>query len=101
MTMSKHHRTAVAAPPRVKGHPVAVTMPGAHSVVVTGSFCDWSREGHPLEYDRNGGVWGTVLMLPPGRYEYRLIVDGEWRDDPACARHVPNPFGGENCVFEV
>ena len=99
--MSKHHRTAVAAPPRVKGHSVAVTMPGARSVAVTGSFCDWSRVGHPLEYDQNGEVWGTVLMLPPGRYEYRFVVDGEWRDDPTCTTRAPNPFGSENCVFEV
>ena len=97
--MSKH-RTAVATS-RAKHHTIAVEMPGARSVAVTGSFCDWNPAGHPLRYDRNGGVWTTTLTLPPGRYEYRLVVDGEWRDDPTCETHVPNPFGGENCVFEV
>lgn len=99
--MLKKHRPTVPAAPRVSEHAIAVELPGARSVVVTGSFCGWSREGRPMRYDRNGGVWATVLTLPPGRYEYRLLVDGEWRDDPACHDHVPNPFGSENCVFEV
>jgi hypothetical protein len=98
--MSKNHRTAVANSPRVKGHSVVVEMPSAHSVIVTGNFCGWACEGRPLNRDHNG-VWGTVLTLPPGRYEYRLIVDGEWCDDPGCVNRVPNPFGSENCVFEV
>ncbi|HSQ58225.1 MAG TPA: hypothetical protein VLM40_21045 [Gemmata sp.] len=99
--MSKQHRAGVATPPRVKGHSIIVPIPGAHSVIVTGSFCGWSREGRSLSYDRNGEVWGGVLTLPPGRYEYRLLVDGEWHDDPTCDNRVPNPFGSENCVFEV
>jgi hypothetical protein len=76
-------------------------MPGARSLVVTGSFCNWRPEGQPLRYDQNGGVWTATLTLPPGRYEYRLLVDGEWRDDPTCEERLTNPFGSENCVFEV
>jgi len=37
----------------------------------------------------------------PGRYEYRFVVDGQWRDDPACTERVPNGFGSENCVLRV
>ncbi|MBI3858582.1 MAG: hypothetical protein HY293_23090, partial [Planctomycetes bacterium] len=43
----------------------------------------------------------TALDLPPGEYEYRLIVDGVWRDHPGAAKRVPNPFGTENCVLVV
>jgi hypothetical protein len=98
--MSKNHKTAPAKAPRVKGHTIVVELPAAHSVIVTGSFCGWAPEGRPLNREANG-VWGTVLTLPPGHYEYRLIVDGEWRDDPGCGTRVPNPFGSENCVFDV
>jgi 1,4-alpha-glucan branching enzyme len=98
--MARNHRHAVAKPPRMREHPIAVEMPGARSVIITGSFCGWSREGRPM-HERNGGLWATTLTLPPGRYEYRLLVDGEWRDDPNCEDRMPNPFGSENCVFEV
>ena len=94
--MSRHHHTH--AKPQPKHHTFTLDAPGAQSVVVTGSFCDWAREGHPLRRDGNG-TWKTVLTLPPGRYEYRLVVDGQWQDDPMCHERVSNPFGTENCVF--
>jgi hypothetical protein len=27
-------------------------------------------------------VFSTVLYLPPGKYEYKFIVDGAWHYDP-------------------
>jgi hypothetical protein len=41
------------------------------------------------------------LLLSPGEYEYRFLVDGQWKDDPMAKRYVGNPFGGFNCVLEV
>jgi 1,4-alpha-glucan branching enzyme len=96
--MSSKHRGAVAAAPRAKHHTVRLETPGATSVAITGTFCDWSPEGHPLNRDSHG-VWKAVLTLPPGRYEYRFLVDGQWENDPACTERVPSPFGSENCVF--
>jgi hypothetical protein len=29
------------------------------------------------------------------------MVDGQWRDDPECALHVPNPYGGQDAVRQV
>ncbi len=46
-------------------------------------------------------TWHLELELPPGTYEYRFVVDGEWGDDPEAARRVANPFGGENAVRVV
>jgi 1,4-alpha-glucan branching enzyme len=96
--MSKHGGGATAA--RKKHHTVSLAAPEARSVVVTGSFCDWSSTGHPLKHAGNG-VWTANLGLPPGRYEYRFVVDGEWRDDPGCTERVPNPFGSTNGVFQL
>ncbi len=73
--------------------------PEAQSVLVTGTFCDW-QDGYALKKDRTG-LWKTTVSLLPGHYEYRFIVDGEWRDDPQCTDRVPNAFGGENCVLYV
>lgn len=94
--MSKHPRTASQA----KHQSIALEAPDARSVAVTGNFCGWVLEGHPLKHDHNG-IWKATLPLQPGRYEYRFLVDGEWQDDPACTERVPNSFGTQNCVFRV
>jgi 1,4-alpha-glucan branching enzyme len=73
--------------------------PEASHVAVTGSFCDWN-EGRPLKKDKKG-VWKTSVWLPPGRHEYRYMVDGRWQTDPASQERVPNPYGGENDVLVV
>jgi hypothetical protein len=39
--------------------------------------------------------------LPPGTYEYCLVVDGEWMPDPLVKDTVLNPFGGRNSVLKV
>lgn len=95
--MPKQHEPAR---PNKKHRTVSLNAPGARSVVVTGTFCDWANEGHPLKHDGNG-TWKATLTLPAGRYEYRFLVDGTWQDDPSCTERVPNPFGTENCVLEV
>ena len=48
-----------------------------------------------------GGHWMKELALPPGRYEYRLVVDGESMPDPLVHETAPNPFGGLNSVLKV
>jgi 1,4-alpha-glucan branching enzyme len=75
-------------------------MPDAQSVSVAGEFCDWQADRYPLKRDRKG-LWIAKITLPPGRYEYRFVVDGEWLNDPNCAERTPNQFGGENCVLRV
>jgi hypothetical protein len=80
--------------------PIEVHVPGAKKVVITGDFLQWTPQGVPLSYDGRE-VWRTALDLPPGEYQYRLIVDGAWSDHPQAAKRVPNPFGSENCVLVV
>lgn len=77
-----------------------VRAPEAREVFLVGTFNNWDPAGIPMKPDGKGN-WKAQLMLPPGTYEYRLRVDGEWRDDPSAAMRVPNPFGTENCVREV
>ncbi len=72
----------------------------AKSVLLAGSFTEWQKSPVRLEQTRNG-VWKKTVMLAPGRYQYRLLVDGQWCDDPQCAAREPNEFGGQNCVCVV
>ena len=47
------------------------------------------------------GRWLKQLVLAPGVYEYRLVVDGEWMPDPLASETAPNPFGETNSVLRV
>jgi len=81
---------------------VAFTLfaPDARNVLLAGNFTDWERAPLSLKKQKNG-LWKTTLTLTPGAYEYRLLVDGQWRDDPDCPTRVPNGCGSENCVRVV
>jgi hypothetical protein len=79
---------------------ISVRLDSAREVVLTGDFTGWSRQGIPLK-PAGDGLWAATLKLAPGEYQYRLLVDGEWRDDPQAPRRVPNPFGSENGVLPV
>ena len=76
-----------------------LSAPQAKSVLVTGSFCDWQTNSHHLKKDKLG-TWKAKLALPPGTYEYRYLVDGEWCNDPTCQERVGNAFGTENCILD-
>lgn len=72
----------------------------AREVCVAGSFNEWQPTATPM-ISLGDGKWKKELMLPPDRYEYRFLVDGQWVDDPAAKETLPNPFGGLNAVLIV
>lgn len=74
--------------------------PEAETVLLAGDFTGWQQAPLSLKKDKSG-LWSKTISLPPGRYEYRLLVNGEWRDDPQCPNRQPNQFGGQNCVCIV
>jgi 1,4-alpha-glucan branching enzyme len=51
-------------------------------VFLAGSFNAWDPTEHPLKKDGNG-LWKTTKTLDQGIYQYRFIVDGEWKVDPS------------------
>ncbi len=74
--------------------------PTAKSVMLAGDFTGWQQAPLPMKKDKSG-TWKKAVTLPPGRYEYRLLVDGQWQDDPNCPNRQPNQYGGANCVCIV
>ncbi len=46
------------------------------TVFVAGDFNDWSATSTPLSYDESLGAHETMIEMPPGRYRYRLVIDG-------------------------
>ena len=81
---------------------VFVTLyPRADSVQVAGDFNNWQPEKTPMQNISNSGVWQAKLNLPAGKYHYRLVVDGQWQQDPYNELTELNPFGEFNSVIEV
>jgi len=80
--------------------PIVVKDVIAEEVRITGDFTDWLKDGIRLSHNGKN-EWRTVLPLGPGRYQYRLLVDGEWKDHADASERVENPFGSKNCVLKV
>lgn len=80
--------------------PFAVEIPGAREVALAGDFNGWSPDAGRLA-KKADGRWAVDLVLAPGEYQYRLVVDGEWRDHAEARRRVGNAFGTQNCILEV
>ena len=95
-----HHHSHCRNRTQVKPVSMAFYNSDANDVRVTGSFCNWCSDGVALQRNPQD-IWHGELHLAPGRYEYRILADGAWCDDPACMERVPNPFGSENCVLCV
>ncbi len=71
-------------------------------VIATGDFSGNARstEGVVLKREK-GGAWSASILLAPGEYQYRLLVDGRWANNPAAERRIANEFGSENDVLVV
>ncbi|MBN2020664.1 MAG: AAA family ATPase [Sedimentisphaerales bacterium] len=81
---------------------VFVTLyPRAQSVQVAGDFNDWQPTKMQMEKIGDTGVWQASAKLSPGKYRYRLVVDGQWQQDPYNETTELNPFGGYNSIVEV
>ncbi|MHC4244450.1 MAG: AAA family ATPase, partial [Planctomycetota bacterium] len=81
---------------------VFVTLyPRADNVQIAGDFNNWQPEYTPMQKVGESGIWKTEMNLITGRYRYRLVVDGQWQQDPYNELTELNPFGGFNSVVEV
>ncbi|MGB2615245.1 MAG: AAA family ATPase [Phycisphaerae bacterium] len=77
--------------------------PGARRVQVAGDFNRWNAADPDADLARTevDGVWHREFHMPPGRYTYRLVIDGRWSSDPANPYVESNPYGELNSVVEV
>lgn len=87
--------------------PITCHAPHAREIFVAGTFNDWNPAA--LAMTKEGYAdWHIELKLPPGRYEYKFVVDGTWccephllHDGQPAGERVPNPFGTMNRVLLV
>jgi 1,4-alpha-glucan branching enzyme len=95
--------TKASSPSYLKPVEVAFILdhPDACEVFLCGDFNQWVRESLRMIRRDRVGRWEKRLMLLPGRYEYKFVVDGQWMSDPHAPAEVPNPHGSFNSVLEV
>jgi hypothetical protein len=72
----------------------------AKSVAIVGSFNDWDVTKNVLTLTSDS-VWTSTVSLLPGRYEYQLVVDGQWIADPVAQQTAASEFGAANSVIIV
>jgi len=72
----------------------------AKEVILMGDFNNWNSKKHPMKKDDNG-KWTRAVLLPPGQYEYKFLVDGQWKEDPQNDRICSNKFGSYNNVVNL
>lgn len=70
----------------------------ADRISLTGDFNDWRENDIMLQQTRSG-VWQATVDLPMGgRYQFRYIVDGQWRTDSHADGTLDNNYGSENSL---
>ena len=72
----------------------------ANEVILMGDFNKWNAKTHPMKKDE-GGIWEKTVMLSPGRYEYRFLVNGQWENDPKNDQVCVNSFGTQNNIVHI
>lgn len=73
---------------------------GAKEVVLAGDFNQWESNKHKMKKNAEGS-WSRTLILPPGQYEYKFLVDGKWKEDPRNPQVCSNCFGSINSVIDL
>jgi 1,4-alpha-glucan branching enzyme len=85
--------------------------PSARQVTLAGSFNNWGGTQGGGRYDTSiarlsdddgDGIWSIVVPLPPGRYQYKFVIDGgvRWEKDPS-NQDVASEGGIENSLIVV
>jgi len=87
---------------KIKRHRVTFSFESsdAEEVILMGDFNSWNPKKHPMQKDRNG-MWIKTVITPPGRYEYKFLVDGQWKEDPQNDQACLNCFGTYNSVINL
>lgn len=71
-----------------------------NDVQLAGDFNNWEPDQN-VATRRNGDTVEKTIKLQPGVYQYRLVVDGQWRDDASNPERMQNLMGGYNSILRV
>jgi 1,4-alpha-glucan branching enzyme len=72
----------------------------AKEVILMGDFNNWDPDKHKMKKDKSGS-WVKIVNLPPGKYEYKFLIDGVWKEDPHNQETCFNCFGTLNSIVDL
>lgn len=91
--------------PRVERGAVVFAFPkelaGSAGVALLGDFNNWTLDESAMLRDNGEGLYVIHHQLPPGRYQYKFVVGGDWRVDPFNPLATRTPQGAENSLVIV
>jgi chromosome partitioning protein len=70
-------------------------------VCLAGNFNGWVPDSGVILEVHEDGHWTKFIPLRPGRYEYKLVIDGRWLPDPLNQKQIANGIGTVNSVLEI
>ena len=73
------------------------TADGAQKAFVAGDFTGWE----PIAMQKRSGKFSLTLPLPPGCYQYKFILDGQWVKDPDNSDWAVSDMGTVNSLLVV
>jgi chromosome partitioning protein len=101
-TRSRPTDTEVGSSPQTRsGVLFAIKALGAHEVKLAGDFNSWVPDRDVFSLKEEGGVWKKFVVLPPGSYQYKFVIDDDWREDPNNSLTVQDSLGGQSSVVVV
>jgi glycosidase len=74
---------------------------GITNVFLAGTFNDWNDSKTPMLDADKDGTYTVKLLLAQGTYQYKFVVDGNWKADPNNPNGTDDGFGGQNSVLKV
>ena len=101
--MGKVKSPSVQLGPRQVKEGVAFSYydPIAKSVQLVGDFSKWEPLEDLMVQEKENKIWKGIIPLKPGTYQYKFIVDGEWRIDPYNTEVTTSDIGVNNSTVEV
>ncbi|XP_034256235.1 5'-AMP-activated protein kinase subunit beta-1 isoform X2 [Thrips palmi] len=69
---------------------------GGKQVFISGTFTEWKV----IPMVKSHGDFVTIIDLPEGEHQYKFMVDGEWKHDPA-VKIIENGVGTKNNMVSV
>lgn len=70
-------------------------------VEVAGDFNGWKPEKTKMTLNEALGVHEKHVELPKGVYSYKLVIDGQWINDPYNSAKIDNGLGGFNNMIAI
>ena len=78
-----------------------IKAPPNASVQIAGDFNQWQPEVLYYRDSHGNPAWRKRVLLEPGIYQYKYLIDGQWITDPANNETVDDSLGGANSVVSV